>query len=124
MKDSTPWSTGVYGFLEKYMSFEGIAEMNRQHKESRKIEQECQDMLWASSDDPSFHEPQYGIVIEITELVAVVYLSELKRTVHVKYTAITMMEHEITQYARYKFRAYYFEKEGKMRKKIRWCFVF
>lgn len=122
MKD-TPWSTGVYSFLEKYMSFEGIAEINRQHKESRKIEQECQDMLWASSD-PSFHKTQEGIVIEIIDSDVVVYLSELKRTVHVKYRATAAMEHEITQYARYNFRAYYFEKEGKMRKKIRWCFVF
>jgi len=113
------WSPSCIDFANKYLSENGVDIINHQHKQSRKIQQECEDMLWAMQTE-NIMQSYNGFVLEVLqdEKKAVVYLTSLKRRIHVKIKD----ECPLVQYAQYSFRAYYFEKEGKLQKKIKWSY--
>lgn len=114
------WSEQCIYFVNKYICSEGIEKINKQNKQARKIQQECEDMRWAMQTE-NLNQSYTGIVLDILqdENKAVVYLKSLKRRIYVK-----IKDHgDLLQYAHYEFCAYYFEKEGKLQKKIKWTYL-
>jgi hypothetical protein len=114
------WSDYARSFIETNLENIAVEEINRQNKESRKLQRECEDLWWVTRDPEVVNQIYAGIIFDTN----MVYIKELKKIVYVK------LEEEggedggdgelYSKYSEHNFRPYYFENEGKTYRKIRW----
>ena len=119
-QEGIEWSAPAESFIETNLKDITVEEINRQNKESRKLQRECEDLWWVTRDPEVVNQIYTGIIFDTN----VVYIKELKKIVYVKLVGERDKEEEkIEKYSEHNFRPYYFENEGKTYKKIRWQII-
>lgn len=127
------WNQHAQSFIDKHLTSVTLAEINRQNKESRKLQQECENVWWIAHSPDALYQIYTGMIFDIlsnnndningnqNEKTIVVYIETLKKMIYIKMKQFD--DSLLKLYSEHVFRPYYFENEGNMYRKIRWQLV-